>query len=1669
MKNRTHKKNENHPPQGIPSLAEIQKLSPEEIREMLLNAEKRIEEKTKESEQFGHINQLLEGAELIAWQWDIASGELFFNGSFETQLGYAPGEIGNINDWKKLVHPEDLPIIQQIMDNHLAGKTRIYRAEHRLQHKDGHWVWMFNCGKVVEWNTNHQPALAFGINQNISKNKQNLSKLEHANQELTASRSEALNMMEDSILSARKLESEHKLFSNFMETIPAAVFFKDAEDRFLTVNTELLNLLNKTQEQIIGKTEADFFPPDQAKQKQIHDQQVMKTGQICDIEEPVFNRWNRTVKAPRYDEDGNVIGIFGISLDITEQKRAQDALRQSEEQYRNLFENLSSGFTLHELLYDNQGKAVDYRFLQANPAFEKLTGLKVKDILGRTAKEVMPNFEQNWLEIFEQVVKTGAPVEFEGYSETFDKFFGFRVFSPAPGLFAVVSTDTSARHQAQIALSENEERLRTTLDSIGDAVISVDTNGTISSINRTAETLTGWNKVTAIGKPIGHILTLISEQTRTPMISPVETTLKTGRPSPLPENALLLSKTGEEIPINDSCAPIIDTSGNITGAVLVFRDQTTEREAMHALEESEKNLKKAQEIAKIGSWKLDLKIGYFYWSDEVFRIFEKAPDQFVPTFDDVLEMAHPDDIHILQAEYKNPQPHGHVEHRILLNDGSVKTLVEEYETTYDSNDMPIYAEGIVQDVTEKKTTEARLQHSNNLLRTIINTIPTRIFWKNLDGVYLGCNTAFALDAGFESSNELKGKTDEEMNWRDQRAEANRMLDNEVISTGFPILNKEEARIIATGEQIWTDLSKIPLTDSERNIIGILGVYRDITERKQMLTAIEKRITTLTRPLGDTKFSLQFDDLFDRKEMQRIQNEFCNATGVAAVITDPSGHPITHPSNFTRFCIGVVRKTQKGCANCLKSDAALGQHNPLGPTVQPCLSGGLWDAGVSIEVGGHHIANWLIGQVRDDTQTEDHMIAYAREIGANEDELIEAFREVPVMQKSQFESVAKALYTLVNQISRSAYQNLQQARFIAEQKEAGTRLRKLSDEQSLILNNSTAGIALIRNRIFEWVNPRLAEMLGVPMEQIQNHPTRAFYAYKEEYDQLGQEAYQTLKENEKFDSTLRLLHADGSSFWCRLTGKALNPNMPQNGSIWMFEDITASKQAESELRRLSAAIEQSPETVVITDLNGDIQYVNPAFEKSTGYTREEAIGKNTSVLKSEKHQDEFYQDMWSTLTAGNIWEGRIINRKKDGTLYTEEASIAPVRGGDGEITNYVAVKRDITQELVRNEQLKQAQKMEAVGQLAGGIAHDFNNILQAILGFSELLMLSLDETATEERESVFEIQNAAKHAAELTRQLLAFSRKEQGSLEQADLNRIIQNTKSFINSIIGENIKLSIELNPEPLPVRADSRQLERAILNIAINARDAMPNGGSLLMETKIAIFAEETAATNPKIKAGEFACLSITDTGTGIPKEIVERIFDPFFSTKAPGKGTGLGLAALYGIVQEHHGWINVYSEIDKGTAFSIYLPLYSNAPKTQQDERPNNIPVEKSGHEQPILLVEDDQAIRSMVHGILIKAGYNITCASSAEDAEQLFNEHNGNFSLLISDYILPQKTGEELAETLTRINPELPVIICSGYSGERVNRDSLEQKGFNFLVKPYSIGSLLNLVKNIFSRSN
>ena len=372
------------------------------------------------------------------------------------------------------------------------------------------------------------------------------------------------------------------------------------------------------------------------------------------------------------------------------------------------------------------------------------------------------------------------------------------------------------------------------------------------------------------------------------------------------------------------------------------------------------------------------------------------------------------------------------------------------------------------------------------------------------------------------------------------------------------------------------------------------------------------------------------------------------------------------------------------------------------------------------------------------------------------------------------------------------------------------------------------------------------------------------------------------------------------------------------SVWR---IVENQRAEEARKLLSTAIEQAAEGIIITDSIGIIQYVNPAEEAITGYNRDELIGRTPSIFKSDEHDEAFYWKIWETINAGNVWSGRFINKKKDGTEYHEDASISPVYDKSGNLTNFVAAKHDVTKEIELQQQLLQAQKMEAIGTLTGGFAHDFNNLLQVIMGHLDVI-LSVPDLPEKIQSSLNNIDRAATSGAELIKGMLLYSKKMPFKLRPVDLSEIVASFVTLIRRTIPREIKIEIVVADDLPVIKGDSTQIEQVLINLAINARDAMPDGGGLTIETRTTVLDEEFCRSYPDLKPGRYVLLSVMDTGKGMDQETVKHIYDPFFTTKEPGKGTGLGLSVVHGIVEKHGGKIICYSDPSVGTTFRIYFP---------------------------------------------------------------------------------------------------------------------------------------------------
>jgi len=466
---------------------------------------------------------------------------------------------------------------------------------------------------------------------------------------------------------------------------------------------------------------------------------------------------------------------------------------------------------------------------------------------------------------------------------------------------------------------------------------------------------------------------------------------------------------------------------------------------------------------------------------------------------------------------------------------------------------------------------------------------------------------------------------------------------------------------------------------------------------------------------------------------------------------------------------------------------------------------------------------------------------------------------------------------------------------------------------------------------------------------------------------------------------------------------------KSGVLSIVRDISARKQAEADRNRLMQAIEQSGETIVITDPQGVIQYANPTFAKVTGYSVAEAIGRKTNIVKSRRHDNLFYEELWQTISSGTTFRGLMTNKKKDGTLYTEEATISPVFGPNGTIVNYIAVKQDITGKIkaeaereLMEKQYLQAQKMESVGRLAGGVAHDFNNMLSVILGYVEISLSQVDD-----QQPLFaglkQIQKAAQRSADLTRQLLTYARKQSIIPQILDLNTTIQGMLTMLRRMIGEDIHLEWLPGDALYQIEIDPSQLDQILANLCVNARDAITDVGQLTISTESRIFCEKSCANQPDCKPGAYAMLSVTDTGTGMDQETIGNIFEPFFTTKGVGVGTGLGLATVYGAVKQNGGFINVTSELGIGTTFKICLPRTKGCTKKVSTQSPRSAPAAKG--QETILVVEDDPALQNLLLYMLERQGYTVLSAALPSEAMALVEKNTRPIHLLLTDVVLPE----------------------------------------------------------------
>ena len=681
------------------------------------------------------------------------------------------------------------------------------------------------------------------------------------------------------------------------------------------------------------------------------------------------------------------------------------------------------------------------------------------------------------------------------------------------------------------------------------------------------------------------------------------------------------------------------------------------------------------------------------------------------------------------------------------------------------------------------------------------------------------------------------------------------------------------------------------------------------------------------------------------------------------------------------------------------------------------------------------------------------------------ELILEISELKKAEKIRHKAHDKLEQRVKERTAELVAANKRLKRQIKERKQAEESLRKSEQKYRTLLETTSEGYWMLNPELITIeVNESLCKMLGYRQDEMLGKTPFDFADDENRKIFIEQTSKISTTDHRSYEIILKKKNGQDLHTHFNATTIRDGSGEAQRGFA-LITDISERKKAEEERDRLAVAIEQSAESVFITDRNGTIQYINPAFESVTGYPRKDAIGQNPRILKSGKQDALFYKQMWDTLNRGNAWKGRLVNRKKDGRLYEADATITPVLDKSGNITNFVSIKRDVTHEVELEKHLVQAQKMEAVGILAGGVAHDFNNILTTIIGNAGLALMDVDKDDTL-HEEIEEIKIAGERGASLTRQLLAFSRRQIIQPKVLDINELLTDIEKMLGRLIGEDVELLMIQEPSLCPVEADPGQIEQVIMNLAVNARDAMSVGGKLTIETAhIDLDKNSFIEYGIETQANPYVMISVSDTGSGMSKETQEHIFEPFFTTKEIGKGTGLGLSTVYGIVKQNNGFILAYSDSGKGTVLKIYLPCMVK--KDVDLEEKKQIPIENLDGSEAVLIVEDDSRIRKLAHKILKQHGYRVLVAENGEDALRVRESHEGAIDLLITDVVMPKMAGKETAECLQHLYPHIKVIYMSGYTDNAIVHHGVLAPGLNFIEKPFTPVGLVRRVREVLDK--
>ncbi|MBN2725398.1 MAG: response regulator [Deltaproteobacteria bacterium] len=1066
-------------------------------------------------------------------------------------------------------------------------------------------------------------------------------------------------------------------------------------------------------------------------------------------------------------------------------------------------------------------------------------------------------------------------------------------------------------------------------------------------------------------------------------------------------------------------------------------------------------LSEIQNVAHIGNWKFNSKSHNLFWSEEVYRIFGIRNDETLITYSKLLSLIHPEDLesfkHLCSESTYLKGVSNEFEHRIVReNDGEIRTVIEKFFNE-SANDGSVDTVGIVYDITEKRTVENELTRSISTLnenaqvmKIVLDTTDIHVAFLDTDFNFIWVNRIYAEKNNsdpqyFQGKNHFELFPDEE----------NIKIFKSVIDTGKPYIANARKFILKQNETeitSWWDWSLIPVRTDE-SITGLVLSLREVTsqvleQQKEKKTSVRQQKENMIIAQIATSDELATGDI--KKLAEKITEEVCTKMGVSRV-----GIWLFTEDETTLKCLDnfslkaeihekdavLLENDFRNEFSHLKMEKFVDAHDAW---ADPRTHGYL-----ESYLKPHNIRSMLDTVIRSGGKTLGTIcLEYTDKIHHWEEDEISFGCQLA----DQF------ALAISNMELQKATERWKEARNMA----------KIGDWEYSTSTDTLKG------------SEELFKIIGIPVDIEKNPsfivPYAEFESSVKNFSNVVPYLKKVSSENGKIDIEFEIINQiTGETHFLHTLGKHKEGTDGVSRVITgTIQDITEKKLREKALQesehKLRSVFDNSVDFLMLLDKEHRITMINRPEE---GLKSESLVNKPLFTLVEPKDQQRVKQHLDAALNGEGVQTYETVYQRPSGeTVYF--SSIASPVIFDGEISGLVISSRDITERInlleknkILEKQYFQAQKMEAVGRLAGGVAHDFNNVLCAISGNTSLLLDDISEHHPF-RESISEIHDAAKRAGDLTKQLLLFSSRQVIEPTNLNLNSLIKNIIPMLNRLLGEKITLETNFKSSETSISGDIAQMEQILLNLIINARDAMPDGGKIAIETGVEEKQSVVTATG-LLPEGLYSVLTVEDTGHGIEREILDKIFDPFFTTKETGKGTGLGLSTVLGIVKQNSAGIDVITKHQLGTKFIIYFPFKS--PEISQSRSRTKSSFQK-GHET-ILLVEDEDIVRNVGRRILENYGYRVLEAESGIEAIEISRNYSGKIDLLLTDVVMPDINGKELSEKLYLTRPDMEILFTSGYTQNVIAQHGILEKGINFIPKPYSVETLTVKVRKILDK--